>query len=334
MRSGAGGDGSRTAHLLVCVRHGPATLRSAEKKAVTTKTTFTFKSLADCDIRTDVYTRPGSIPRGAIVWLHGGALMFGNRSAIARFQLERYLDAGYVVIAPDYRLAPETKLPHILADVEDAIAWVRREGLRRFRIDGERLAVVGHSAGGYLALLAGCRARPRPRALVAFYGYGDIVGPWYSEPSAFYCQQPLVSEAEARSVVGMKEISEPPRPGNAEFNAAHDRGRFYLYCRQQGRWPWEATGLDPGKDLAALAPYCPVQQVTADYPPTLLLHGDEDTDVPYQQSVLMADALADARVPHRLLTIPAGEHGFDAREDDPTVAAAFAEVLGFLARHL
>ena len=125
-------------------------------------------------------------------------------------QVELYVNAGYTVIAADYRLAPETKLPEILRDVQDAIAWVRSEGSRLFNVDPTRLAIIGHSAGGYLTLLAGRYVHPRPQALVAFYGYGDIVGPWYSTPSAFYCQQPLVSEVEAAAVIGTTEISEPP----------------------------------------------------------------------------------------------------------------------------
>jgi acetyl esterase/lipase len=303
---------------------------------VTTRTTYTFKSAGSCDIRADVYTRPGSSLRPAIVWLHGGALIFGNRRMLPAAQMERYLDAGYSVIAADYRLAPETRLPEILADVQDAIAWLRDEGPDRFGIDSERLAVVGHSAGGYLALLAGCHVRPRPRALVAFYGYGDIVGPWYSTPSPFYCQFPLMSEMEARSVVGTAPISESPRTDCASGEAAPDRSRFYLYCRQQGRWLQEVAGIDPRNedDLAALAPFCPVRQIAADYPPTLLLHGDADTDVPYEQSVMMARALDDVHVPHRLVTIPGGEHGFDTRQEDPTVVAAFDEALAFLARHV
>ena len=301
---------------------------------MTAKTTHTFKTVGKCEIHVDVHEGVGPGARPTIVWLHGGALMFGNRGMIHPAQVELYVNAGYTVIAADYRLAPETKLPEILRDVQDAIAWARSEGSRLFNVDPTRLAIIGHSAGGYLTLLAGRYVQPRPQALVAFYGYGDIVGPWYSTPSAFYCHQPLVSEAEAVAVIGTTEISDPPWRESADFDPARDRSRFYLYCRQQGCWPQAATGLDPRQDLDALSPFCPVQSVAADHPPTLLLHGDEDTDVPYEQSVMMARALADASINHQLLTIPGGAHGFDAAMGDPVVAAAFADVLRFLSQHV
>jgi acetyl esterase/lipase len=309
-------------------------LCDSEMPTMTTGETHTYKTVGDCLIQADVSAGVGPGARPVIVWLHGGALMFGNRGMIHPAQRERYVRAGYTVIAVDYRLAPETTLPEIVSDVQDAIAWVRGDGARHFTVDPTRVAIIGHSAGGYLTLLAGRYVRPRPQALVAFYGYGDIVGPWYSTPSAFYCQLPHVSETEAAGVVGTTAISASPSRESAAFDPARDRSRYYLYCRQQGCWPQAATGLDPGEDLGALLPYCPVQQVAADHPPTMLLHGDEDTDVPYEQSVMMAGALADASIAHRLLTIPDGGHGFDAAMDDPGVAAAFTAVLAFLAHHV
>ena len=301
---------------------------------MTTKETHTFKTVEDCKIHVDVYAGAGTGTRPTIVWLHGGALMFGNRGMIHPSQVELYVNAGYTVIAADYRLAPENKLPEILTDVQDAIAWVRGEATRLFGLDPARLAVIGHSAGGYLTLLAGRYVRPRPQALVAFYGYGDIVGPWYSTPSAFYCQQPRVSETEAAAVVGRTEVSESPLRDSADFDPARDRSRFYLYCRQHGCWPQAATGLDPRQDFDAFLPFCPIEHITADYPPTLLLHGDDDTDVPHEQSAMMDRALADANISHKLLTIRGGAHGFDAAMGDSIVATTFAEVLGFLAQHV
>ena len=53
-----------------------------------------------------------------------------------------------MVVSIDYRLAPETKLPAIVEDVQDACRWVRERGPKLFRIAPERLAVMGGSAGG------------------------------------------------------------------------------------------------------------------------------------------------------------------------------------------
>jgi acetyl esterase/lipase len=298
--------------------------------------TYVFKRVGDCTLQADVYRGEGAGARPAIVWLHGGALMLGSRTMIHPAQVKRYVHAGYTVIAVDYRLAPETKLPEILGDVQDAIAWVRSEGHRLFSIDPARLAIIGHSAGGYLTLLAGRYVQPRPQALVAFYGYGDIVGPWYSTPSPFYCQQPEVREAEAWAVVGQTpgEISESAWRSSPAFDPARDRGRFYLYCRQQGCWPQAATGLDPARDRDELSRFCPVEHIAGDHPPTMLLHGDKDTDVPYEQSVLMAGALADANIPHRFVTIEGGEHVFDRHMTDPVTDAAFLDVEKFLAQYV
>jgi acetyl esterase/lipase len=294
------------------------------------KETVVFKMVGDCAIRADVYAGSAGEGRPVIVWLHGGALMFGNRGMIPPVHRDGYIRAGFTVVAPGYRLAPESTLPDILADVHDAIAWVREDGPGLFGIDPARVALVGHSAGAYLTLLAGCTVQPRPQALVAFYGYGDIVGPWYSAPSPFYCQQPRISADEANAVVGTAPLA-GSQLGEA---GAPDRFRFYLYCRQRGFWPQAVTGYDPVTDRAVFVPFCPVEQVAADYPPTLLLHGDEDTDVPYEQSVAMAKALADMGVAHDLITIPGGEHVFDRRVGDAEIDAAFAAVLTFLERHL
>jgi acetyl esterase/lipase len=297
-------------------------------------TTVVFKTTGATALHADVYPAHGRGPQPVILWLHGGALIFGDRGMIPRWQLERYRDAGYSVVAIDYRLAPETKLPEILSDVVSGVAWVREEGARRFAIDPARLAIVGHSAGGYLTLLAGNRVSPLPQALVSYYGYGDIIGDWYTTPSPYYCQFPAVSAAEAWSVVGLDTADPSPVASGESGAQPPDRSRFYLYCRQQGCWPQLVAGLDPKRERQALLGYCPAQQVTASYPPTLLLHGDADTDVPYAQSQIMASALAAAGAPHRLLTITNGEHVFDARDGDPTVQEAFAQVLAFLAEHV
>jgi acetyl esterase/lipase len=287
--------------------------------------TCTYKVVGDCKIQADVYAAGDGGLHPVVIWIHGGALIMGHRGNIAGWQRGIYLDAGYTVVSIDHRLAPETRLPAIIQDVQDAFRWVREAGPRLFDADSTRIAAIGHSAGGYLALMAGFCVEPRPKAVVSFYGYGDIIAPWYSRPDPFYCRQPLVTKEEACQAVGQSCISETP--------GQHDRWRFYLYCRQQGLWPREVASYDPETEPAAFHPFCPVRNVTRDYPPTLLLHGDQDTDVPYQQSVMMAEALAQAGVEHELITIPNGGHGFDG-SGGPVAADAFDRVLSFLDAHL
>jgi acetyl esterase/lipase len=289
------------------------------------KTTYVYKRVAHHPLKADVYGPHDARRHPVIFWLHGGALIFGDRTHIRAVQVERYVKAGFVVVSIDYRLAPETKLPEILEDVRDAYLWVRAKGPALFHADRDRIAVVGHSAGGYLTLAAGYHLQPRPKALVSFYGYGDITGAWYSRPDPFYLREPAVSKERAELAVGSTVISE----GDEER-----RWPFYLYCRQQGLWPKEVAGWDPDSQPHAFDPYCPVRNVSADYPPTLLLHGDQDTDVPFEQSAMMARELARRNVEHKFIQILGGPHGFDANLNDPQAVQAFEEVLSFLKKHL
>jgi dipeptidyl aminopeptidase/acylaminoacyl peptidase len=110
--------------------------------------------------------------------------------------------------------------------------------------------------------------------------------------------------------------------------------QFYLYCRQNGLWPLEVGGRDPEREASFFVPYCPTQNISAGFPPTLLLHGDRDTDVPFQQSVLLAEALAQNQVSHELFTMPGRGHGFDEDMDDRLVEDAFNQVLAFLDKHV
>jgi acetyl esterase/lipase len=296
------------------------------------KQTFVYKTVQNCHIHADVYRTPGEDQRPVILWIHGGALIFGDRSDLPREQLELYLTAGYTIVSIDYRLAPETKLQAIIEDVRDAYNWVIRQGPGLFSIDPDRLAVIGHSAGGYLSLMTGFIVQPRPKAIVSFYGYGDIIGDWYSRPDPHYNLEPAISPEIAYQGVGGTVIT---------GSQTDQRWLFYLYCRQQGLWPKEVTGFNPFTEMKEFEQYCPVRNVTQDYPPTLLLHGDEDTDVPFEQSVQMAAVLREHQVVHQLITMKGFGHAFDIlpdgllegeslRQKRPEIADAFDSVLVFL----
>ena len=301
-----------------------AQLSLAQEKTLGKKT-YIYKKLDTCEIKADLYESSKEKAHPAVIWIHGGALIMGNRGQVDRTLFQKLLKAGFTVISIDYRLAPETKLPAILEDVEDAYKWVHDKGPELYHIDPEKIAVMGGSAGGYLTLAAGCRARPTPKALVSYYGYGDIVGAWYSRPDPFYSRMPAVSKEEAYQAVGSTVITESSGKDN--------RRRFYLYCRQQGLWPKEVAGLDPVKEPQAFDAFCPIRNVAAAYPPTLLIHGTKDTDVPYEQSALMAKELKAKGVEHELLTIKDGGHGLGGVSPE-VIERTHERVLQFLKQHM
>jgi dipeptidyl aminopeptidase/acylaminoacyl peptidase len=119
----------------------------------------------------------------------------------------------------------------------------------------------------------------------------------------------------------------------AEPAAESRRGRFYLYCRQNGLWPREVAGYDPVALPKALDRFCPLKNVSHQYPPTVLIHGTKDPDVPLEQSVLMDRALARQRVPHEFISVPDGGHGLGNIDRDVVAGIYRRAVASFIGRY-
>lgn len=297
--------------------------RAAEPPA----SSYVYKSAGTHQIKADVYRPADQLVRPVLVWIHGGALINGHREAVSDPVRQWAREAGYVLVSIDYRLAPETQLPDIIRDVEDAYAWVRREGPRLFQAHPERLVVAGGSAGGYLTLTTGFRVKPRPRALLSLWGYGDLIGDWYSTPSPHARHRTTMMTREQ----AYAQVSGPAISDSRERKG--DGGAFYQHCRQNGTWPTAVTGWDPKRQAARFHPYMPVKNVTRDFPPTVLIHGTEDTDVPHEQSVLMAAELRRHGVQNEFISVPGAEHGLPGG-DRATVNAAYQKAFAFVDRAL
>ena len=297
--------------------------------AVPVVETFTYKTVDSLAIKADVH-RPdrASTKRPTVIWLHGGSLINGRRDSVAKNGLaEAFLAKGFVVVAVDYRLAPETKLPGIIEDVEDAFRWVREKGPALFGADPDRIVAHGGSAGGYLALVAGHRVKPRPAVVVAEMSYGDLISAWHLRPSVHppHYETNLSKEEAWRQVSGPPIANDRDRRGNGSA--------FNDYLRRHAEWPQAISGWDPRRDAEKFVPYLPVRNVTADYPPTVLIHGRSDTDVSSEFPEAMAAELRRHGVDHRLILIPGAEHGY--RGGDPAdVAAAYRDAVKFVRERL
>jgi len=294
------------------------------------KKTYTYKKVDKVEIQADVHRDKGDTVRPAVVWIHGGALIVGNRHSVPRDIFDLCRKEGYILISLDYRLAPETRLPAIIEDIKDAFRWIRDKGPALFHVNPDRIVVTGGSAGGYLTMMTGICVTPRPRALVAYWGYGDVDGPWYVKPSEHYRKTvPLIDKDDAYKAVGKKVTT------GAELNssAMKARGVFYLYLRQNGLWTKVVSGFDPATEPRKLDPFCPVRNIAKDYPPILMIHGTTDTDVPYQESADMAKELARQKRAYELITVQGAGHGLSGG-DKKVVAAAHKRALEYIREHI
>ncbi len=110
-------------------------------------------------------------------------------------------------------------------------------------------------------------------------------------------------------------------------------GAFYQFCQQRGIWPQEVSGWNPHTEGQKYHPYMPVKNVTTKFPPTFLVHDTRDTDVLYEQSVLMADQFGKFGVDHVFVTIQDGEHGL-AGGDPKEIDQAYQQAFRFVHRRM
>ena len=102
-------------------------------------------------LRADIYVPKTEESRPAVLVVHGGGWIGGNRRQlgwIARLLAKQ----GFVAMAINYRLAPMHKFPAQLDDCRDAVKWLQ-ENAETYHIDEKRIAAWGYSAGGHLAAL-------------------------------------------------------------------------------------------------------------------------------------------------------------------------------------
>jgi acetyl esterase/lipase len=235
----------------------------------------------------------------AVVWIHGGGWTGGTKNEPRAKSIAAILTgAGYVVVSIDYNLG-DGAWPLNLLDCKNAVRFLRANAAK-YRLDPERIAVSGGSAGGHLALMVGLTT---PKKLY--------------EPDAPY---PGVSNAVA-CVINLY--------GPGDLRVGPDTPLGKIMVGQSGR-VFASAGSD------ALSAASPVNHVTRNAPPVMILHGRIDTTVEYQQSDQMAAALKAGGVPCEYLLLDNVGHSFDwtSWKAQPLPRDVRAAALAFLERHL
>jgi acetyl esterase/lipase len=179
-----------------------------------------------------------------------------------------------VVLDIRYPLSPEATFPEHLIGVKRAIAWAREEG-GTFGIDARRIAVSGGSSGAHLAALAALTAHNRD--LQAGFEEADVE---VAACLAFY-------------------------------------GIYDLLVRNPTRYDWPFVARQVMKKSASDDPHLyslgsPIDQVHADAPPFLVIHGGFDSIVLPAESEHFVAALRGEGVDASYFEVPGAQHGFDA----------------------
>jgi acetyl esterase/lipase len=115
-------------------------------------------------------------PRPVVLFFYGGSWNGGRRQGYG-FAARALAAQGFVVIVPDYRLVPEVRYPDFLEDGAAAVRWARAHA-RDHGGDGERIVLIGHSAGAYNAAMLALDPRRLGRDRAAVRGLATLAGPF------------------------------------------------------------------------------------------------------------------------------------------------------------
>lgn len=138
-------------------------------------------------LNADIAVPKGNGPFPVVIYIHGGAWTRGS-STTHRKLVKQFGEAGYLTIAPNYRLAPENPFPAGFDDCVFTAEWAV-ENAGRFGGDATRMAMGGDSAGGNLTAavlpaIAASQRGPKFKAAILIYGAFDFMGLMAMAPQA------------------------------------------------------------------------------------------------------------------------------------------------------
>ena len=230
----------------------------------------------------DVYLpQKGQKPLPLVIWIHGGAWMSGSKddpSPALRFTAD-----GYAVAHVGYRLSQEARFPAQIHDCKAAVRWLRANA-QNYNLDPNKFAAWGGSAGGHLVALLGTSG-----------GAPELEGH----------VNDLKESSRVQAVVDWFGPTDFLQIGNAESDLQHN-------APDSPESKLIGGAVLENKEKAAKA--SPISYVSKDAPPFLIMHGDRDRTVPFNQSELLYAALKKAGVDVTFVPMKGAGHGFGGPE--------------------
>lgn len=243
----------------------------------------------------DLYTGKDEAP--LLIWVHGGAWRRGSKASMP---LSWLIQEGYAIASVDYRLSPVARFPAQIHDLKAAIRFLRGN-VQRWNYNATRVGIAGASAGGHLAALVGVTNR-----------HPELEGSLGAYPAESSEVQAIVDYYGPTNFLTILKQSTPHGLG------VRIPALKLLLGDQPDRLP----------RLAQLA--SPVTHVDRTDPPLLLIHGDQDPQVPINQSHELQGAYRRVGNIAELEVVYGGAHGGDLFHDE----ARQKIVAAFLNRHL
>lgn len=214
-----------------------------------------------------------------VVWIHGGAWMLNDKYADMSYMqntVKSFIDSGYALASIDYRYSTTAVFPAQIQDCNEAVQFLY-DHAAKYKLDKNRIAVIGFSAGGHLASLM---ALSNNNDVKEFYPPGKKIN--FKIRCAFDFYGP--------SDLGMLAT-------NPDTSVNNERNPVSILL---GAMPVDRP------DLAKIA--SPVTYVDKNDPPFLIVQGEKDESVPNTESKILSSWLTLAGVPNKLIIVPGAPH--------------------------